>query len=556
MDMRSLFTRTLREAPSHAELASHRLLTRAGYFQEIGKGGFIVLPLGRRALDQLEKAFLSHLGIQSSRVEIPLIQSHEGAPVKTDAPRFNDSQGRQLGLISGYQASFNELACQHLRSYRHVPAFLHSSGPYWEKEVHPGSGLLYSRLPTAFDLCAYFANAEDLHEWQKNAAERIQSFLASLRIPFRQTYDAAPNGSAGSRAWYVPHSVGRSLLFSCEQCGYIASAETARFQRIEAQEALLPLEKVATPDCKTIDALANYLKIPNERTAKAIFLTAGPGREKRLIIAIVPGNRELDEERLSRTLEGQALHPAEEDEILSAGAVPGYGSPVGIDDASVVVDAQIPLSANLVAGANESGYHYLNVNYGRDYEANLIAEITKPQVDDLCLNCKTPMQAIPAVPAAELAETGIQHGVMDAEGKIVPLKAAALRLHATRLLAAIAETSHDDYGLILPLPAAPFPVHLVLLHDDEGVAEQQAHRLAVKLQDAGLEPLFDDRSERAGVKFNDADLIGIPFRITVSPRALAQDSVELKVRGGDKPKPIPLEGITTTLNELIKEMGA
>lgn len=544
MRIRALFTHTLREAPSHAELASHKLLARAGYFQEIGKGAFAVLPLGRRALQQLEQTLLRRLGIPSSRVELPLIEVHEGAGALPDALTFPDPQGRQLQLAASFQISFAALARQHLASYKQLPAYVHVHGPQWAHEVAPASGLLYSRLPEVLELTGFFASSEACHEARADLQEAFQHFLRDLRL------ECLPAGSASNQAWYAPHPAGRSELFSCAACGYLAAGIAARFTRQSPwQEDPAALEEIATPDCTTIESLARFLNIPKARTAKAIFLSEQQPAGARLVIAVVPGDRELDENRLAQALGVRAFRPAVEAEILASGAVPGYGSPIGTRDATIVVDAQIPLSPNLIAGANRSGYHFRNVNYGRDFQADLVAEITRPKPGDPCPHCSQPLLSQPAVLAAEMTQVDPQHGIMDPQGNIVPLHGLNLRVFTSRLLALIAEANHDEYGLVLPTAAAPFPVHLVLLPDKDGLAAPQAEEIAARLEAAGFEPLFDDRNERAGVKFNDADLIGIPQRITVSQRALAQDKIEWKARSGGEPQQITLEEFLTYLDQ-------
>ncbi len=545
MRMSRLFSHTLREAPSQAVLPHHKLLTRAGYIQEIGKGGFAWLPLGRMALQQIASVFFKQLQLPTDQVELPLLQAHEGSLPSDAGLHIDDPQGRRLLLASKLNNTFYELAHQHLSSYKQMPASLFYHGPLWDAQVHPADGLFYARMPQTLELFAGFGDAADRAAWQERFQINITQLLKACDVAFIQTETAAARGQLAASEWYFPHPAGRSIIFSCPHCSYTASEETARFYRQPFwQEEALPLEEAYTPDCKTIEALAQYLHIPKERTAKAVFLMAAQAGKERLLIVIVPGDRDLDERRLVHTLDLNALRPATEEEIEASGIVPGYGSPVGIADAFTIVDAQIPLSSNLVAGANRSGYHFVNVNYGRDYSAQLIAEITHPKDGDLCPHCSLPMQTTRTVLLARLERPEIEHGVMNPQGEIIPLESLICRLYTGRLLAASAESHNDEYGLQLPAAVAPFPVHLVLLQDKEGLAQTQADEIEGWLLNAGLEPLFDNRTERAGVKFNDADLIGIPLRITISQRALSQGGVEVKPRNASEP-------ILTALDEII-----
>jgi prolyl-tRNA synthetase len=325
---------------------------------------------------------------------------------------------------------------------------------------------------------------------------------------------------------------------------------------VPAPEAPLPLEKVATPDTKTIADLAVFLAIPEARTAKAVFMVAASGESspgkplEEFIFAIVRGDTDVNETKLANALKARELRPATDEEIRAVGAVPGYASPVGLKDVRIIVDDLIPQSPNLVAGANEDGYHLRNVNYGRDYTASIVADITAAEEGDACPNCGGALRASRGVEIGNIFKLGTRYtqalgaAFLDEAGQQRPVIMGSYGIGVGRLLACIAEEHHDEHGLIWPVSVAPYPVHLIVLPSKKDSRPPEiALELEAALTAAGLEPLFDDRAESAGVKFMDADLIGLPLRLTVSERALNEGGVELKVRSTGERTVIPLDAV-------------
>jgi prolyl-tRNA synthetase len=344
-------------------------------------------------------------------------------------------------------------------------------------------------------------------------------------------------------------AIGEDTLMLCDACGFSANRQIAKFRkRLPESEDLRPVEKVATPDCKTIDELADFLGVRREQTAKAVFMIAtlppsagenAPVAQKReqFVFAVVRGDMEVNETKLANVVGAQSLRPATEDEIRAVGAAPGYASPLGLKNTLVVADDAIPHSPNLVAGANESGYHLRHVNYGRDYQAAIVTDIAAANPGDACPNCGAALRAERGVEVGNIFKLGTRYSqalgcnFLDAEGKPQPIIMGSYGIGVGRLLACVAEAHHDDHGLIWPVTVAPYPVHLTaLVGKGNPETAALAERVYAELCAAGLEPLYDDRTESPGVKFNDADLIGLPLRVTVSERALQAGGVELKRR--------------------------
>ena len=374
--------------------------------------------------------------------------------------------------------------------------------------------------------------------------------------------------------------IGEDTLLLCDACGYAANRQIARFKKPTAQaEPALPLEKVATPDAKTIAALAEFLQIPQAKTAKAVFMVAkiseGKDFAQKLVFAILRGDMELNETKLANALTANELRPAQDEEIASVGAVPGYASPVGIPleaagrseqtplQLVVVVDDLIPHSPNLVAGANETGYHLRNVNYGRDYQAHIVADIAAAQDGDRCPDCGGVLRAVRGVEVGNIFKLGTRFAepmgckYTDKDGVERPVIMGSYGIGSGRLLACVAEEHHDEKGLIWPVTVAPYQVHLVaLVGKGSDQARLEADALYAELSAAGVEVLYDDREESPGVKFNDADLIGLPLRLTVSARADQQGGIEFKRRDQAEKSIVSRAGVVRRVQTEIEALQA
>ena len=342
------------------------------------------------------------------------------------------------------------------------------------------------------------------------------SFLETLALPTMSNDDET----------FFPISSGPIEVAHCPNCKYTERLELAQFAKNPSpKEDVFPLEKILTPDCHTIEALANFLNIPKEKTAKALMYTRTA--DGKFVFVVIRGDMQLSEAKL-KTHVGD-VRPATAEEIQSVGAAAGYASPIGLKDALIIVDDLIPQSQNLVAGANESGYHLKNTNYGRDYSAEIVEDIVQAKAGEDCKNCGNPLSTM---------TTNIL---------------ATRRVHNfENILLAIAETHHDAKGLTLPHPAAPFDVYLMDIPGKELDTHAKAEEVCNSMQSAGIAVLFDDRDERAGVKFNDADLIGCPIRVTVGEKALKEGMVELKPRKQKENQLVSLEGIVKEIKSLLK----
>ncbi|HXF86142.1 MAG TPA: YbaK/EbsC family protein [Anaerolineales bacterium] len=351
----------------------------------------------------------------------------------------------------------------------------------------------------------------------ETALERLRHLLNDPSVLFHLSLPLISN----DREVFFPIITGNIEVAHCPSCKYTERLELARFKKNALpQEEQLPLEKVSTPECNTIEALANFLNIPKTKTAKALMYTRAS--DGKFVFVVVRGDMQMSEAKLKAQV-GE-VRAATAEEIVAAGAVGGYASPIGLKDALIVVDDLIPLSQNLVAGANEAGYHLQNTNYGRDYSAEIIADLIQAKEGDPCINCGNPLSVLSAKRLAAGNEYNLEN-----------------------ILLALAETYHDEKGLTLPHPAAPFDIYLMHVPGKEMDTRAKAEEIYSTLQQAGIAVLFDDRDERAGVKFNDADLIGCPLRVTVGEKGLREGKVELKKRTAQEIKPVGVEQIVSEI---------
>ena len=325
---------------------------------------------------------------------------------------------------------------------------------------------------------------------------------------------------------FFPLPTGDVEIAHCESCKYTERLELAQFKRKALpREEELPLEKVLTPDCNTIESLANFLGVPKEKTAKALMYTRIS--DGQFVFIVVRGDMQLSEAKL-RNLVGE-VKLADVESVRRAGAEAGFASPIGLTNALIVVDELIPKSKNLVAGANDAGYHLLNTNYQRDYSAEIVADVTQAKTGDPCQQCGNSLSTLSSISLA--TSSGFQF---------------------ENILLALAETHHDEKGLALPKSAAPFDVYLMHVPGKTINTAEKAEEIYNSLQSEGISVLFDNRDERAGVKFNDADLIGCPVRVTVGEKAFLSGMVELKPRMEKENQIIPLEDLTPRLNSLLR----
>jgi prolyl-tRNA synthetase len=572
--MSRLLSQTLREAPSDAEIASHQLLVRAGYIRQLAAGIFTAMPLAKRSLTKIEDIMRDEIdNIGGQEMSMPVVHPAEiwkatgrWEKVGPEMGRFQDRNDRDMVLAMTHEEVVAAVVKDEVQSYRQLPMLIYHIQTKWRDDPRPRAGLIRVREFTMKDSYSLDRDWEGLDNQYARHYQAYFNIFNRCKLPvIAVESDVGMMGGNMAHEYMYITPVGEDTLLLCDECGYSANRQIAEFQKVKSpQEDSLTREKVPTPEMKTIAELAEFMEIPKSKTAKAVFVMATQpveeGEREQLVFAIVRGDMELNETKLVNALGARSLRPAEEEEIKASGAVPGYASPVGLEDIVVVVDDLIPESPNLVAGANQEGYHFKNVNYGRDFEADIVTDIAAAQDGDACLNCGTSMNAVRGVEVGNIFKLGTWYSeavgayFQDQDGNEKPIVMGSYGIGSGRLLASVVEEYHDEYGLIMPITVAPYEVHLVELAGSKGEREQVqkvAEDLYHDLTDAGIEVLFDDRDESPGVKFNDADLIGIPLRLTVGGRSLKEGGVEAKLRNEKEKEILPLDEVLERTQETL-----
>lgn len=576
MRMSRLFSQTLRAAPAEAEAASHRLLLRAGFIRQLAAGVFSYLPLAQRALARVEAVIREEMdAIGGQEIRMPLVHPADiwketGRWYEIDAElgRFSDRAGREMVLGMTHEEVVGDLVRREVQSYRQLPLLVYQVQTKWRDDPRPRAGLIRGREFTMKDSYSLDADWDGLDRQYRAHYQAYFNIFQRCGLPvIAVRSDTGMMGGRLAHEYMFLTPVGEDTLILCDACGYSANRQIATFRKpAPAAEPPAPLEKIATPDTTTIEALARLLNVAAAQTAKAVFMVAtvagapGGGAAEQFVFAVVRGDMELNETKLANAVRARALRPAVEAEIRAVGAVPGYGSPVGVRGCLVVVDDLIPNAPNLVAGANVDGYHLKNVNYGRDYSAHIVADIAAAREGDACPACGARLRAARGVEVGNIFQLGTRYSgalgavFVDRDGQPQPVIMGSYGIGVTRTLACIAEAHHDEHGLRWPVTVAPYDVHLVALPGDE--AARVADALYAELWAGGIAALYDDRDERAGVKFNDADLIGLPLRVTVSARALAQGGVEFKRRADDARAIVALDDVLPRVRAELDTMRA
>jgi len=546
MKMSQLFGQTLREPPADAQVDSHRLLVQAGFIRQLGAGIFSYLHLARRSMTKIENILRDEINaIGGQEITMPVVQPADiwketgrWYEIGSEMARFHDKNKRDMVLAMTHEEVIADLVRTEIQSYKQLPRLLYHIQTKWRDDPRPRAGLIRVREFTMKDSYSLDTDWEGLDVQYQAHYQAYLNIYHRCGLPVVAVRsDVGMMGGKMAHEFMVLTPIGEDTLLICDACGTMANRQIATFQKpAPVEETPRPIKKVATPEMTTIKGLAGFLGIPASRTAKALFIVAtvperGADVEK-LVFAVVRGDMDVNETKLANALKAKSLRPAVDEEIRAVGAIPGYASPVGIEGVIVVVDDLIPRSPNLVAGANDEGYHLLNVNYGRDYQAGIVADITVAEEGHPCPSCGAPLRSSKGVEVGNIFKLGTRYSeslgctFLDQDGKARPVVMGSYGIGVGRLLACVAEAYHDEQGLIWPITVAPYQVYIVALRGGEETAE----RLYADLRSANVEVLYDDRDERAGVKFNDADLIGIPIRLTVSKRSLEAGGVEVKLR--------------------------
>ena len=542
----NLYAPTLRNTPAEAVLASHRLMYRAGMIRKSAGGMYTYLPLAWRTLRKIEQIIREEMDAAGGQeILMPILQPSE---LWEESGRWNaygaemirvvDRHDREFCMGPTHEEMITALVRDELRSYKQLPLMLYQIQDKFRDERRPRFGVMRSREFIMKDLYSFDKDVDGMQASYHKMYEAYSNVFTRCGLNFRVVEaDSGAIGGGHSEEFTVIAPEGESRIACCDSCGYAASDEKAELCPLDApDEAPLPLEKISTPHTNTIALLAAYLNVPVEKTIKAVAFQT---EDDQLILAFLRGDHEVNEVKLANAVPGaRDLRMADEDAIRAAGGCPGFMSPIGIRKGThIVVDETAMRMKNAVSGANEVDFHYKNVNPQRDFKEVIVADIRLVAEGDACPTCtQGHLHISRGIEAGQIFALGTKYSeamgayFLDENGKSQPLQMGCYGIGVGRTMAAAIEQNNDEQGIIWPRAIAPFEVVVVAVNAkiDEQLA--YAEEIYEELRAAGVDALLDDRRERAGVKFNDCDLIGYPVRIAIGPKTIESGSIEVKVR--------------------------
>jgi prolyl-tRNA synthetase len=573
MRLAQLFGQRLKEAPRDAQTVSHTLLIRGGYCRPLSTGIYTLLPLGRRVAAKVETIIREEMNrIDGQEVLMPIVQPAElwqesgrYQAVGPELLRFTDRNDKSMVLAMTHEEAVCHAARTELNSYKQLPCMVYQLQTKYRDEARPRAGLIRVREFTMKDGYSFHTCQTCLEAYYQRVYEAYERIFrrVGLRECISIESDSGMIGGAVSHEFMAVAECGEDTFFVSPDGRYKANRECAVARLTYTKAEPLASERVHTPGTKTIDEVAALLGVQPAQTGKAVFYRDTEGR---LVFVCIRGDIEVNEAKLRKVLTSPQLAFASDAEIEAVGAVPGYASLLDVDPARVrvVVDPSFAESSNLVVGANAVDYHVRNFNYERDLspaqrEQITVADVATVREGDPCPLTGQPLHLLRGIEVGNIFQLGTKYSAamnvtfLDPDGKAKPMVMGCYGIGVGRTVAAVVEQNHDAYGPVWPLSIAPFQVHLCALNIRDEAVRTVAEALYRDLQSAGLDVLLDDRSEKAGFMFNDADLIGVPLRLVVSPKTLAERKVEFKRRDSPEKSLIDLDQAVRFLRDQVAE---
>lgn len=565
MRLSNLFLPTLREMPAEAEIQSHKLMLRAGLIRKLAAGVYVYLPLGRRVLKNIENIVREEMdnsgaqevlmsGIVPSEI---LKQSGRWDIFGPDIFKLKDRHLRDFCLAPTHEEVFTYVI-KELSSYKMLPKVLYQIQTKFRDEKRPRFGVLRSREFLMKDAYSFDMDWEGLDKSFDKMHDAYIKIFDRCALKYRVVQaDSGAMGGKESNEFMVMSEIGEDEIAYCSNCDYAANMEKAEARLEEkAGEDLLKTEYVATPDVKTIDELEKYLKVGRDKFAKTLIYEA----KGRVVAVMIRGDRDLNEVKLINILKctENDLKMADDETVRRVtGAQVGFAGPVGLKADMLIVDEEITKMTNFIIGANRTGFHIKNVNYPRDFKADLVANVRKVKAGDKCIKCGGSLKIDKGIEIGHIFKLGTKYSealnatYLDENGESHVMIMGSYGIGINRIMAAVIEQSSDKDGIVWPMSIAPYKVIVVPAGESE-IIKEISENLYKKFTDGGIDVLIDDRNERAGVKFKDADLIGIPIRITVGRKA-KEGIVELKLRNQDKSKEIDMNNALEEVKNIIEK---
>lgn len=564
--MSQLYAPTLRETPAEAELVSHQLMLRAGFMRRSASGMYTFLPLGLRVIRKVEQIIREEMNaIMGQEVLMPIVQPAElwqesgrWGDYGAEMFRLQDRNGRQFCLGPTHEELITALVRSEVRSYRQLPLRLYQIQNKYRDEIRPRFGLMRGREFIMKDMYSFDKDEEglDASYWAAyHAYERIFKRCGLEVHPVEA--DSGAIGGDVTHEFMVLAEAGEDFVLFCPDCGYAANVERAEGvdQPGEApQDDLQPLEEVATPKISTINQLCAFLnREPKDCIKTLIYLADG-----KPVAALVRGDHNLNEIKLRKLLKCQVLELADAETIgRVTGAPVGFAGPVGLQ-VPLYADFAVRQTVNAVVGANKQDYHLLNANLGRDFVVTTFADLREAQPGDPCPRCSGILEGARGIEVGQVFKLGTKYSkamgatFLKEDGVETPLIMGCYGIGVGRTVAAVIEKNHDDDGIVWPISIAPYHVVIVPVSMKDPVQAEAAQKLYNELVAAGIETVLDDRDERPGVKFKDADLIGFPIRVTVGPKSLEKGELEIVIRRTKEVRSLPVDQVLAAIREIME----
>ena len=567
MRVSKMFAPTLREVPAEAEVVSHQLLLRAGFMRKSTNGMYSYLPLAWRVLKKIENIVREEMdNAGAQEIMMPIMQPAEiwqesgrwGA-YGAEMIRLKDRHNREYCLGPTHEEMVTTLIKGDVRSYRQLPMNVYQIQDKFRDERRPRFGLMRSRDFIMKDAYSFDRDEAGLDVSYKSMYDAYTNVFNRCGLTFRPVEaDSGAIGGSGSHEFMVIAESGEAEIVYCTECDYAANVEKAEMHVIEAaDEAALESAEVETPNCKSIADVCAFLNMPVEKSVKAVAYKS----EKGLILCFVRGDHEVNEVKVINTCDVLEVEMADENLLVENGTCGGYMGPVGIDleKVMVVVDHSVMQMHNFCCGANKEGYHMINVNPGRDFTPTFVADIRLIQEGDPCPHCGGKVAKARGIEVGQVFKLFTKYSAamnctfLDENGKENPMVMGCYGIGVSRTMAACIEQNNDKDGMIWPVAIAPYEVLVVPVNTKDEASTAKAEEIYEVLKKAGVEAVIDDRNERPGVKFKDADLIGYPLRVVVGPKTLAEGNIEVKARRTGEVAMLPVDGDYVAA---IKEMLA
>lgn len=558
---------TLKETPADAEIISHQLMLRSGMIRKVAAGIYTYMPLGLRSVRKVEQIVREEMD-RAGCLELlmPMVipaelweESGRWEQYGRELLRLKDRKDAQFCLGPTHEEVITDVVRNTVKSYRQLPLNLYQIQGKFRDEIRPRFGLMRGRefiMKDAYSFDLDSSAADGAYEKMYTA---YQNIFRRCGLNFRAVEaDTGNIGGSSSHEFMVLADSGEDAIVSCDTCNYAANVEKAQLRVLEGQrpEPAQELEAVNTPGQKSVTEVAQFLGIEPKQMLKTLLLESDSGEQ---VAVLLRGDRELNEIKLCRKLGCNEVKLVDDATVEKlTGAPRGFAGPVGLK-LRILADNEVALMADAVAGANKADTHYRGVNYGRDFEVDEFADLRQAEAGDGCPRCNGTLQSWRGIEVGHVFKLGTKYSealgatVLNAEGKEEPLVMGCYGIGIGRSVAAAIEQNHDKNGIIFPMPIAPFQVLITLLNPKDDEVSKAGEELYAYLQDNGIEVLLDDRDERPGSKFKDADLIGIPLRVTVGARGLKEDTFEVSWRKDGEKQMIPIAETGEWLVQWVKD---